>query len=112
MKTTKEKEHVYFRVSTTSQRNQFLKLVNEDGLTVKAASIKSKMSRGSYYYWLPRFKAEGYAGLEKCKSKAPKNHGRKKSKILVSSLTKVFQHLYFINSHIIKILIECVSNIK
>ncbi len=54
MKTTEKKKHVYFRLTTTSQRIEIFRLVNEDNLTVKVASIKCRMSQRSYYYWLQR----------------------------------------------------------
>lgn len=79
MKIKEEEKRVYFRSTTSSQRKMLFNLVQE-GYTIKLACIKSRMSVGSYYYWLPRFKEEGYAGLENFKSKAPKNHGNKKSK--------------------------------
>ncbi len=86
MKTTEEKKHVYFRSTTASQRIEFFRLVNEDNLTVKAASIKCRMSKRSYYYWLQRFKDDSYAGLKNFKSKAPKNPGNKKPKYLVDKV--------------------------
>ncbi len=89
METTGKSKRVHFRSTTASQRKMVFKLVKEEGYTIASACIKSRMSVGSYYYWLPRFKEESYCGLEKFKSKAPKNHGNKKPKEIADKVLEL-----------------------
>jgi transposase len=65
METTKTK----FPPTTKQQRELLFKIWQETG-SIKTACEKAHVSRQTFYYWLPRFEAEGYAGLEN-RSSAP-----------------------------------------
>jgi transposase len=66
MNTTKTK----FPPTTLQQRQLLFRTWEETG-SVKSALQKARVSKQTFYYWLPRFKEDGYAGLEN-RSSAPK----------------------------------------
>ncbi|MGI8588887.1 MAG: helix-turn-helix domain-containing protein [Chloroflexia bacterium] len=62
---------VYFRPTTSSQR----RLLFETWVTTGdryLACAKAHVCERTFYYWKPRFAAQGYAGLEHPASHAPK----------------------------------------
>jgi len=61
---------VYFRPTTASQR-RFLFCAAEEAGNVTEASHRARVSRGTYYYWRPRYESDGNAGLEHERSRAP-----------------------------------------
>jgi transposase len=56
-------KRTYFGVSTPQQRKLLFETWQETG-SVPQACQKARLSRGTFYYWKPRFLAEGYGGLE------------------------------------------------
>ena len=66
MNTTKTK----FPPTTRQQRHLLFRTWEETG-SVKSALQKAHVSKQTFYYWLPRFKEDGSAGLEN-RSHAPK----------------------------------------
>jgi len=62
---------------TTPQQRRLLFETWEATSSVTAASQKAHVGPGTFYYWKPRFDAEGYAGLEAYRKKGPeKGFGR------------------------------------
>lgn len=59
-----------FPPTTLQQRHLLFKTWEETG-SVKIAIQKAHVSKQTFYYWLPRFQEDGYAGLEN-RSHAPK----------------------------------------
>jgi transposase InsO family protein len=62
--------HVYFRPTTVGQRRLLFSTAEETG-NVSEASRRAHVSRGTYYYWRPRYESEGAAGLAAERSRAP-----------------------------------------
>jgi transposase InsO family protein len=62
--------HVYFRPTTFHQRLLLFGMVEETGNVTQAAQ-RAHTSRGTYYYWRPRYEAEGVAGLATERRRAP-----------------------------------------
>ncbi len=60
----------YFRPTTASQRQLLFRTVAA-GDTVTAAAHQAHVGRGTYYYWQDRYAAEGAAGLQNERSRAP-----------------------------------------
>lgn len=56
-------KRTYFGFSTPQQRKLLFETWEETGSVTQACG-KARVSRGLFYYWKPRFDAEGYAGLE------------------------------------------------
>ena len=65
----------YYRQTTVQQRKLLFKTWEETG-NVTWSCKKAKVSRGTFYNWRERYEKKGFAGLEKCKSKAPKKTRR------------------------------------
>ena len=65
----------YYRETTEQQRKLLFKTWEETG-NVTWSCKKAKVSRGTFYNWRERYEKKGFAGLEKCKSKAPKKTRR------------------------------------
>ncbi len=61
---------VYFGPTTAQQRCLLFRTWEETG-NVTQACERARTSRSTFYYWKPRFEAEGYAGLETPRSHAP-----------------------------------------
>lgn len=61
-------KRTYFGFSTPHQRKLLFETWEETGSVIQA-SHKARVSRGLFYYWKPRFDAEGYAGLEDFESR-------------------------------------------
>jgi transposase len=68
--TSAKAKRPYFR-PTTAQQRRLLFETWEAGHAVNAACQVAHVGRGTFYYWLPRFLQDGYAGLEAAKSTAP-----------------------------------------
>ena len=56
-------KRTYFGFSTPQQRKLLFETWEATG-SVAQVCRKARVSRGLFYYWKPRFDAEGYAGLE------------------------------------------------
>ncbi len=56
-------KRTYFGYSTAQQRKLLFEAWEASG-SVTQACRTARVSRGLFYYWEPRFEAEGYAGLE------------------------------------------------
>ena len=67
-------KRVHFGFTTPQQRRLLFEVWEETG-SVKTACEKAHVSKQTFYYWLPRFEAEGYAGLEN-RSSAPREPHR------------------------------------
>lgn len=65
-------KRTYFGFSTPQQRKLLFETWEETG-SVTQACRKARVSRGLFYYWKPRFDAEGYAGLEDFESRVAHN---------------------------------------
>lgn len=74
------KKRTHFRETTASQRRLLFETWEVTG-NVSAACCKARVSRGTFYYWKPRFEAKGYAGLEEFASRAPKNPMRTSAEV-------------------------------
>jgi transposase InsO family protein len=64
------KKRTYFPPTTPQQRKLLFEAWEETGSVAKACR-KAHVGRSTFYYWKPRFDADGYAGLEKYKKKGP-----------------------------------------
>jgi len=64
-------KRTYFRETTAQQRKLLFKTWEETG-SVKQACRIARVSRGTFYYWKPRFDEHGYAGLEAFARRGPK----------------------------------------
>jgi len=71
---------VYFRPTTTQQRELLFKTWEETGSVTKACAV-AHVSRMMFYNWKARFEAEGYPGIEHSKSRARKHPARKEKAI-------------------------------
>jgi len=68
--TTQMAKRVYFRPTTTSQR-QLLFSSFEETDNVSESARRAHVGRGTYYYWQSRYESEGLAGLSTPQSRAP-----------------------------------------
>jgi len=68
-------KRIHFPLTTAPQRKLLFETWEATG-DVYAASRKSHTGIGTFYYWKPRFDAEGYTGLEEFASRAPKTPQR------------------------------------
>jgi len=64
-------KRTYFRETTAPQRKLLFETWEATGSVIQACR-KAHVSRGTFYYWKPRFEEQGYAGLEVFASRAPK----------------------------------------
>jgi transposase len=74
------KKRVHFPFTTPQQRKLLFETWEETGSVTKACR-KAHVSRGTFYYWKPRFEEQGYAGLEEFSSRAPHNPQRTEQEI-------------------------------
>jgi len=71
----------YFPLTTPQQRKLLFEIWEATG-NVPEACQKAHVGRATFYYWKPRFEAEGYAGLESYEKRgAPKGCGQTEPKI-------------------------------
>jgi transposase InsO family protein len=68
--TAQTPQRVYFRTTTTSQR-QFLFSSVEETDNVSESARRAHVGRGTYYYWQSRYESEGIAGLSTPRSRTP-----------------------------------------
>ena len=73
-------KRTYFRETTAQQRKLLFKTWEETGSVEQACRI-ARVSRGTFYYWKPRYDEHGDAGLEAFASRAPKEPRRTPSEI-------------------------------
>ena len=64
------KKSTYFPATTPQQRKLLFEIWEATGNVAKACR-EAHVGRGTFYYWKPRFLAEGYAGVETYQSKGP-----------------------------------------
>jgi hypothetical protein len=64
-------QRAHFPFTTASQRRLLFETWQQTG-NVTLACRTAHVGRRTFYYWKPRFDAEGYAGLEAFQSAAPK----------------------------------------
>lgn len=62
--------HVYFRPTTSDQRCLLFNTAEQLD-NVSEAARRAHVGRGTYYYWEPRYTADGLAGLAAERSRAP-----------------------------------------
>lgn len=77
----KTSKQPYFRETTAAQR-QLLFETWERTCHASNACRTSHLSRGTFYYWKPRFEKEGYAGLETTGSHAPHHPAQTASEVV------------------------------
>jgi homeodomain-containing protein len=65
----------YFPLTTASQRRLLFETWQATGDVEHACRI-AHVGRRTFYYWKPRFLAEGYSALERCVSRAPRQPHR------------------------------------
>ncbi len=65
-----EKKRTYFRPTTAAQRRLLFETWEATG-DVPAACQQAHVGQATFYYWKPRFTAEGYAALQETYSHAP-----------------------------------------
>jgi len=63
-------KRTYFSPTTPQQRKLLFEIWEATG-NVTEACREAHVGRGTFYYWKPRFEAEGYAGLEAYQHKGP-----------------------------------------
>ncbi len=63
-------KRTYFPPTTAQQRKLLFETWEATG-NVAASCRKAHVGRSTFYYWKPRFEAEGYAGLETYQRKGP-----------------------------------------
>ena len=69
-------KRTYFPPTSGQQRKLLFEIWQATG-DVELACQKAHVGRGTFYYWKPRFEAEGYAGLENYRQLgAPKGSGQ------------------------------------
>jgi hypothetical protein len=68
-------QHIYFPRTTAAQRKLLFETW-ETSHDVTAACRRTHVTRGTFYYWQPRFAAGGYAALEHGESHAAKEPAR------------------------------------
>lgn len=66
------KQRVHFALTTTAQRRLLFETWQQTG-NVTLACRTAHVGRRTFYYWKPRFDADGYAGLAAFASAAPKH---------------------------------------
>ena len=64
------KKRTYFPPTTAQQRKLLFETWEATG-NITVACQKAHVSRGTFYYWKPRFESEGYRGLEAYRKKGP-----------------------------------------
>jgi transposase len=64
------KKRTYFPPTTVQQRRLLIEVWEETG-DRKEACGRARVSEGTFYKWKPRYEAQGYAGIEEPKSRAP-----------------------------------------
>jgi len=64
------KKSTYFPPTTPQQRKLLFEIWEATGNAAKACR-EVHVGRGTFYYWKPRFLAEGYAGLKEYRPKGP-----------------------------------------
>ena len=82
-----KKKRIHYPRTTASQRKELFE-VWEETQDVGAACEKARVSKGTFYYWKPRFDEGGYEALEKSKQTGPKT-GRR---IPIKVQQKVIEH--------------------
>lgn len=68
-------KRTHFPHTTADQRRLLFERWEATGNVTKACQC-AHVSRQTFYVWLPRFRAEGYAGLLSCGSHAPQHPQR------------------------------------
>ena len=63
-------KRTYFPPTTAQQRKLLFEIWEATG-NVTEACQEAHVGRSTFYYWKPRFEAEGYAGLEEYQRKGP-----------------------------------------
>lgn len=84
------KEHTYFPRSTAQQRKLLFETWEASG-SVQQACERAHLSQVTFYYWKPRFEAEGYAGIAQTRSRRPKHLARKKSQAIENEVIAMRQ---------------------
>ena len=67
--------HIHFPLTTAQQRKLLFETWQATG-NVTAACRKAHVGRGTFYYWKPRFDAQGFPGLAEFASRATKEPHR------------------------------------
>jgi transposase len=68
--------HAYFRFTTSQQRKLLFEIWEASG-NVTQACHQAHVGRATFYYWKPRFDANGYPGLEEFESRKAHKLNRK-----------------------------------
>ena len=68
-------KRTYFPETTAQQRKLLFEIWEANG-NVTQACRTAHVSRGTFYYWKPRFDKDGYVGLEEFARRGPKNPQR------------------------------------
>jgi transposase len=68
----------YFRFTSPQQRKLLFEIWEETGNVTKACA-KAHVGRATFYYWKPRFEANGNPGLEVFESRAAHKLNRKEA---------------------------------
>src|SRR3712207_4407937 len=69
------KQRIHFPLTTAQQRRLLFETWQQTG-NVSLACRTAHVGRRTFYYWKPRFDADGYAGLAAFQSAAPKQPAR------------------------------------
>lgn len=81
----------YFRFTTPQQRKLLFEIWEATG-NVTEACHKAHVGRATFYYWKPRFDANGYAGLEEFESRVAHKLNRKAESIEQDVIAMRQQH--------------------
>ena len=76
----------YFPLTTPSQRRLLFETWQATGNIEQACRV-AHVGRRTFYYWKPRFLAEGYAGLEQFASHVPHHPHRTAPAVVVQVIT-------------------------
>ena len=68
-------KHIHFPLTTAPQRKLLFEIWQATG-NVTAACRTAHVGRGTFYYWKPRFDAQGFPGLKEFASRAAKEPHR------------------------------------
>lgn len=75
-----KKGHIYYRRTTAAQRRRLFELWQATG-NIAEACQQARVSERTFYYWKPRFAAEGYAGIQAFAEFGPKEPARTSAEV-------------------------------
>lgn len=80
-----------YQLTEVEDREKLFRIWQSTGNVVQSCR-ETGISRSTFYYWLPRFQAGGFAALAEVRSRAPKNPRRIKPELEQSILAIKDEH--------------------